>query len=121
MKLDTSQPGLQALYRPHEAEILKHLWEVAKTKGTAKNTRYAYLWQVANLPKLGLNYKSRATVINFMNQLVDEGVLNFREDTGKGGYHRLYWIRRTPANFEKYVRKTIAAKLDEIFGVNEDG
>lgn len=115
MKLNTDEPGLYALYKPYEAEILKHLWEVAKSHRNAKGSAYIYQWLIANAPKIGIQYKSRASVIFFLNRLVDHGVLGWLDATGKGGHHRLYYVKRNPANFEKYVRKTVATKLDEIF------
>ena len=121
MKLDTNQEGLYALYSPHEAEILKHLWDTALSVGDAKNSRYVHNWQLEALPDIGLKSKSRATIINFLNELVNDGVLDYKERTGKGGYHRMYWIRLKRDDFEGHVRKTIADKLDEIFGVTKDG
>ena len=121
MKLNTDEPGLYALFKPHEAEILKQLWKVARSHKNAKGSAYIYQWLVANAHKIGITYKSRATVINFLNRLVDEGVLGWKDATGKGGHHRLYYVKRNRANFENYARKTIAAKLDEIFeDINDD-
>jgi len=31
--------------------------------------------------------KSRASLIFFLNDMVEEGVLEYEEKTGKGGYH----------------------------------
>ena len=32
---------------------------------------------------------SRASIINFLNAIVDEGVLDYNEKSGKGGYQSL--------------------------------
>ncbi len=35
--------------------------------------------------------RSRASVILFLNDMVDEGILEYEEKTGKGRYHRVYY------------------------------
>ncbi|GAH31470.1 unnamed protein product, partial [marine sediment metagenome] len=55
---------------------------------------------------------SRASVIFYMNFLVDEGIAGFESATGKGGHHRLYSIPRT----EDEVKNLIMIKLLEGLG-----
>ena len=55
---------------------------------------------------------SRASVIFYMNFLVDEGIASFESATGKGGHHRLYSIPRT----EIEVKNLIMIKLLEGLG-----
>jgi hypothetical protein len=33
---------------------------------------------------------SRASIINFLNAMCDEGILTYGDETGRGGYHRIY-------------------------------
>jgi len=54
---------------------------------------------------------SRASVINFLNAMVDEGVLIYRETTGKGGYRRIYSPKYDERGFRKYIAKTVIESL----------
>ena len=59
--------------------------------------------------------KSRASVIFSLNDMVDDGILEYEEETGKGGYHRVYYPKMDREEFAKHVKKTITEKLDEVF------
>ena len=47
--------------------------------------------------------------------MVDEGVLNYLERTGKGGYHRVYSPKLDEVEFKKYVAKTVISSLMKDF------
>lgn len=36
--------------------------------------------------------------------MVDEGVLNYEEESGKGGYHRVYFPKMDRKGFANYAR-----------------
>jgi predicted transcriptional regulator len=59
--------------------------------------------------------KSRASYIFFMNELVEEGVLEYEEKTGKGGHHKVYYPKMDREQFARYVVETITDKLNEVF------
>ena len=59
--------------------------------------------------------KSRASVIFSLNDMVDDGILEYEEETGKGGYHRVYYPKRNREEFAKHVKKTITDKPKEVF------
>ena len=59
---------------------------------------------------------SRASIINFLNDMVDEGLLGFLEGMGKGGHHRIYHSKLTLAQFWRYVMKRVYLKLVEASG-----
>lgn len=58
---------------------------------------------------------SRASVIFFLDDMVEEGVLEYETETGKGGHHRVYFPAMMPKQFESYVTKVIMDKLQEVF------
>ncbi len=60
---------------------------------------------------------SRASIINFLNAMVDEGVLDYDERTGKGGYHRVYRPKLNETSFKKYVAQTVISSLMKDFPV----
>ena len=54
---------------------------------------------------------SRASVIFYLNRMVDEGVLVFRVGTGKGGKHRIYITKLDESGYKKYIVRTL---LDSV-------
>lgn len=57
---------------------------------------------------------SRASVINFLNKLVEGGYLQFIEKSGKGGYHRVYYLELSDDQFINKIYKETQAQLDEL-------
>ena len=47
--------------------------------------------------------------------MVDEGVLDFHDRTGKGGHHRLYYPKMNREEFAKYAVKEIVGGLAKAF------
>jgi len=95
--VDLSQEGLAMLFKDYQEVAMKLLW------GTDKSQSSRDVWIHVNqqLEKVGgrPNGKrpdiSRASIINFLNRMVDEGVLGYTETTGKGGHRRLYYAELT--------------------------
>ena len=54
-------------------------------------------------------------VINSLNEMVDQGFLEYEEKSGKGGYHRVYYPKMDREEFEVYVTELIKEKLKEVF------
>ena len=59
--------------------------------------------------------KSRASVIFFLNDLVEDGILTYEERTGKGGHHRVYFPNMNKEEFTSYVVGSINEKLATVF------
>ncbi len=100
--------GLSKVFRDYMQEALKNVWKNSE-KGVKSREVYEYV-----------NGKidgsiSRASIINFLNAMVDEGVLNYTERTGKGGYHRVYTPRRNESEFKQYVAQTMISSLLKDF------
>ena len=110
MKFDTSEDGLLALFKPYQAALLEHIWELNNPGrvGITSNQAYEFL-------KDHPDSKSRASIINSLNEMVEEGILTYEERTGKGGYHRVYYPKMNRKRFAQYVVETITRKLSEIF------
>ena len=58
---------------------------------------------------------SRASIINFLNRMVDEGVLNYVEESGKDGFHRVYSPRLDESGFAEELAKSIILSLARDF------
>ncbi len=63
---------------------------------------------------------SRASVIFYMNFLVDEGIAGWEDATGKGGHHRLYSIPRTEIEVKKLIMTRIVDGLGEALDIDLD-
>ncbi len=56
---------------------------------------------------------SRASIINYLNAMVDEGLFSFTEVTGKGGHRRIYRARIDRREFWVMIRELALKKLEE--------
>jgi len=61
--------------------------------------------------------RSRASVIGFLNKLVDEDILRYNEDTGKGGYHGLYMANMDLRAFWKMCAQNVMTTAIAEFGI----
>ena len=72
-------------------------------------------WAITN-EKLGPEKAvSRASVIFFLNRMVDQGVLDYRTRTGKGGHHRIYYPLLDEWAYKKHLLKTIVESMMRDF------
>ncbi len=109
MKLDTSQEGMLAVLKPYQIVALNYLWREDVENGSSKDV---YL---AVNEEMGQNSISRASIINSLNTLVDEGILSYHEITGKGGHRRIYKAVRDEKGTQEFMTRKFASKLKEIF------
>ncbi len=108
LKFDPEKNGLAKILRNYQIEALKSLWKNSE-KGLTSREVYEYV-----------NGKidgsiSRASIINFLKEMADERVLNYKERTGKGGHHRVYTPRLNESEFKKYVAQTMINSLLKDF------
>ena len=124
LKFNTSGKGLTSLYKEYVAAALRYLWEIEKTPVEgARGAGSGEIWRWLN--KMG--YKaagrgqregsdlSRASVIFGLNALVDQKILSYTLETGKGGHHRIYRPAMTPYEFKNWILDIIQFKLAEVF------
>ncbi len=102
--------GLTKILRNYQQEALKSLWKNSE-KGLTSREVHEYVSRKID------GSISRASIINFLKAMADEGVLNFKERTGKGGYHRVYTPRFNESEFKKYVAQTMINSLLKDFPV----
>jgi len=100
VKFDLDKEGLETVLLPWQLEVIRFVWSTGEV-----NSRSAW----SHLE--GTEYAmSRASVINFLNEMVDEGFIVYEEATGKGGYHRIY----SPApgvNGEEVFKEKVIEKI----------
>jgi len=110
LTFDPAGKGLVKVLRDYQIEALKLVW---KTEEEGVNSRE--VWQHTNEVLKGIRTISRASIINFLNAMVDEGVLNFKEETCKGGYRRIYSPKLDERRFKKYIAKMVITSLIRDF------
>lgn len=105
---DPAGEGLRKVFRDYQEEALRYVWE----SGEGVSSRQ--VWLRVN-KALGFKTISRASIINYLNDMVDEGVLKYAETTGKGGIRRIYSPNLDERAFKKYVARTLIESLMRDF------
>ena len=109
-KFDPSQPRLRKTLREWEEIALQYLWSIG---GEGANS--GPIWRYVNEQLGPEKSRSRASIIIAMNRFVDQGVLGYREGTGKGGHHKIYYPLMDEKGYKKYVAKTIIKSMMRDF------
>lgn len=105
-----AEKGLRKTLREYEELALRHIWDVGEEGANSGRT-----WEAVNM-ELGMGKSiSRASLIYFLNRMVDQGVLSFRDATGKGGHQRIYVPRLDERGYKKYVVRTLFESVAKDF------
>jgi len=108
---DTSNDGLRTVMKEYEEIAMRILWETDQ-----ENMKSQAVWLQVNKILMDEDKSiSRASIINFLNYMVEAGVLNYEERTGKGGYHRVYSPTSDEKGFKRHIAETMISKLLEIW------
>ena len=106
LSIDPSQTGLRKTLKEYEELALRFIWEVGDEGAGSGIT-----WSAVN-ERLGEGKTiSRASIIFFLNRMVDQGVLSWRDATGKGGHRKIYHPKLDEIGYRKYVVRTIVQSL----------
>ena len=106
LKIDVGEDGFNMVLKPYQIEAMKYLWVIP---GEGRSSREVY--EAVNDALPGGSSISRASIINSMNALVDDGVLSFHEITGKGGHRRIYKSVYDESGFKQFIAETVLRKL----------
>ena len=104
--VDTSGEGLAMVLKDYQEVALRYLWRLDGEGASSRD-----VWMQVNEDLMGKRTISRASIINFLNSMVDEGVLNYTEITGKGGHRRIYSAKYGEAGFKQYIAKVVLGNL----------
>jgi hypothetical protein len=104
--VDTSGEGLAMVLKDYQEVALRYLWRLDGDGASSRD-----VWMQVNEDLMGKRTISRASIINFLNSMVDEGVLNYTEITGKGGHRRIYSAKYDEAGFKQYIAKVVLGNL----------
>ena len=109
-KFDPSKHGLRKTLKEYEEVGLRYVWSVGD-KGVGSGKTWKALSEALG-PEKSI---SRASVIFFLNRMVDQGVLDYRTATGKGGHHRVYYPIMDERGYKKHLLKTVVESLMRDF------
>ena len=108
--LDPTQDGLEKVLRDYQIEALKIIWS---HNGDGMTSREVYD-ETNNRLGQGKSV-SRASIINFLNAMCDENVLDFEEETCKGGMRRKYKKGLDEKGFKKHIASDVLSSLMSDF------
>jgi len=97
--------------KDYQEMVMRFLWERGEEGAISRD---AWLHVNKLLGEKGRTV-SRASIINFMNDMVDAGVFTYSERTGKGGYHRVYFPAYDEKGFKMHVAKTSISKMFDVW------
>jgi Fe2+ or Zn2+ uptake regulation protein len=104
--VDLSETGLEMFFKPYQIASLDLLWNSDEHLSSRE------VWEKVNEVLPGTI--SRASIINFLNASVDNGLLDYVETTGKGGYRRLYASKLSKTETSKYLTEIVAQRLGTL-------
>jgi predicted transcriptional regulator len=109
-KFDPSKNGLRKTLKEYEEIALRYIWAQGDIgAGTGKTCK------VVN-EALGPDKSiSRASVIFFLERMANQGVLDYRSATGKGGRHRIYYPIMDERGYKKHLLKTVVESMMRDF------
>ena len=116
MRVDLNEKGLRRIVRSWQVKTLEYLWTVKTTAGSREIWSHLDSNEVRADPN-SMRPVSRASVINFLNQMVDERLVDFDFGTGKGGTHRLYRFKpelNTRESFKQHLYTKFTVALDDF-------
>ena len=105
---DTKEDGFRTVFKDYQEEALRYIWRLDGGGASSRDVWVNVNKELVDTPRVSI---SRASIINFLNAMVDEGVLNYHEITGKGGHRRIYSARYDEAGSKMYMADKIVSKL----------
>ena len=105
MLFDASKRGLGTILKDYQEAALRYLWSLG---GEGAGSRM--VWMHVNQVR-GPRTISRTSVINFLDAMVDNGMLAYTETTGKGGHRRIYRMKYDEAGFKEHIARVVIRNL----------
>lgn len=105
MKINLDENGLDMFFKKWKKLLIKKFL----TSGVEMKTAEAHKYISERLPED--ESISRASVIFFLQDMEEEGLLLSREESGKGGMHRVYWGTMRLAQFYNVMHMRADEKI----------
>ena len=110
IEYDASKAGLFAVLKDWQLKAMQVVW------GSPKGANSRTVWQNVNRMLMDMGETiSRASVINFLEEMREMGVFSGDERTGKGGHHWVYYPAMDEAGFKRFIVSTLLENLMRDF------
>jgi len=109
-ELDTGEKGLPMFFKGWQLKVLEYLWSIQPSGANSREV-WSHLQETMPEPV------SRASVINFLQDMAEKGVLTQELKTGKGGHRGIYYHKYNETEFKQYIAEYIIRKLLNEFPV----
>ena len=107
---DTKEDEFRTILKDYQELALRYLWRLEGEGASSRD-----VWVNVNKDFMGMSTISRASVINFLNRMVDEGAVEYTETTGMGGRRRIYSAKYDEAGSKWYMAEKIISKMLETW------
>ena len=104
--MDLTKTGLYMFFKPYQVTALNVLWDSHDPLSSRQ------VWEYVN--EKTSSSISRASIINFLNASVENGLLNYIETTGKGGYRRLYSSKLSRTETSVFLSEKVEKRLQTL-------
>jgi len=106
---ETGGEGLRKVLRDYQEEALRYIWSL---DGRGAGSRE--VWTHVNVVLKGRTI-SRASIISFLNEMTEQGVLGYEEVTGKGDRRKIYREKLDEGGFRKAIVRAVIDSLMRDF------
>ena len=106
LKMDLNQNGLSMFFKEYQLEAIRTL------RGSNPGLLSREVWEQVNQHQ-HINI-SRASIINFLNDMVKIGILDASSETGKGGHRSRYSPKHDEAQLKQYLADAVKKKLNSL-------
>ena len=107
---DYTEDGLRKTLKEYQEIALRHVWESKEGLTTAPVWRH-----VNEVLSEKRQSRSRASILFFLDDMVEEGVLDYEVTTGKGGRFRKYKTKLNEREYRKHMlRKVIDSMMQDF-------
>jgi len=110
LMIDPTKTGLNKVLRTYQIEAMKHVWKNAEEGVTSRQVYINVNGALDSGKKI-----SRASIINFLNSMCNEDILNYTEETCKGGTRRKYTPALDEEGFQRYIVRSVFDSLMKDF------
>jgi len=107
-ELDAREKGLPMFFKGWQLKVLEYLWGIQPSGANSREV-WSHLQNTMPEPV------SRASVINFLQDMSEKGVLTQELKTGKGGHQGIYYHKYNEQAFKQYIAEYVIRKLLKEF------
>jgi hypothetical protein len=110
LTINPQASGLSTVFKAYQEEALRCFWE-NEGKGLTSKIVHTHVTE-----RLGSDRAiSRSAIIVFLRDMADEGVLDYVEEPGLGGYHRVYSTKFNESGFKRALVDMVLSSLMRDF------